>query len=205
MPACKLHEYQDFIRTSKTETWVEINRSKKNIQAKLRFIRYRINDNDYVLLTSLLDAEKFPRHAIRDLYHARWGIEEFFKTMKSEGKIEQFHAKTLKGIRQEIFAFLLLQSISRILTLKLRRKKSALRASSPSSSRSCRVQLNQKHTITLFVWLSPRLLAKNVHDEDIENFLLLVTSGLYTSYGGRTFERVSYKPSPKWRKSRKKG
>ena len=82
---------------------------------KLRLVRYLINDKEYFLGTTLLD-QKYPRAELQDLYHSRWGIEELYKTTKYTMATEEFHSKSLRGVRQEIYAQLALITLNRIFT-----------------------------------------------------------------------------------------
>jgi IS4 transposase len=50
---------------------------------KVRLIRYYINNKPYCLLTTLLNQKHYTIRQIQDLYHARWGVEEFFKLSKT--------------------------------------------------------------------------------------------------------------------------
>ena len=50
-----------------------------------------------------------------DLYHERWAIEELYKISKRIAQIEEFRAKTERGVKQEIYAHLLLINLSRFL------------------------------------------------------------------------------------------
>ena len=52
-----------------------------------------------------------PAAALADLYHARWGIEELYKTSKSV--IERFHARSERGVKQEPCAAFALVAIAR--------------------------------------------------------------------------------------------
>ena len=49
-----------------------------------------------------------------DLYHGRWSIEELHKTSKA--LITEFHAKSVQGIRQELYAMFTLVALTRIFT-----------------------------------------------------------------------------------------
>jgi hypothetical protein len=82
---------------------------------ELRLVRYLINDKEYFLGTTLLD-QKYPRAELQDLYHSRWGIEELYKTTKYTMSTEEFHSKSLRGVRQEIYAQLALITLNRIFT-----------------------------------------------------------------------------------------
>ena len=54
------------------------------------------------LVTSLLDAEAFPRADLLDLYHRRWHIETFFRQLSSDVQFEHWHTRTLKGLYVEL-------------------------------------------------------------------------------------------------------
>ena len=69
---------------------------------RIRLAKYAIGDTEYCLATSLLDRGRYPIPALSDLYHGRWGIEELYKTSKAV--IEHFHAKSDRGVRQELYA-----------------------------------------------------------------------------------------------------
>jgi hypothetical protein len=79
----------------------------------LRLIKYTINDEIYVCATTLV-GENYPTEEFSKLYHGRWGIEELYKISKHFLDIEGFHSKTERGVKQEIYAHLLLINIARI-------------------------------------------------------------------------------------------
>jgi hypothetical protein len=145
----------------------------------------------------LLDSKAFPRHALQKLYHARWGIEEFFKTMKSVSQIEEFHSHSLDGIRQEIFTFLFMQVVTRLLDKPRRQKIGSTQKK--RSGRPQRQQISTKHAFYTLVALAPRLFHKNVSCQDLLQLQRLLQLGAYTAYGGRAFPRISHKPPTKWR------
>jgi len=81
---------------------------------KLRLIKYTVKDQLYVCATTLLDQIKYPTECFCDLYHSRWGIEELYKVSKVDINIEEFHSKTERGVKQEIFGHALLINLARI-------------------------------------------------------------------------------------------
>ncbi|WP_410520770.1 transposase [Candidatus Tisiphia endosymbiont of Dioctria rufipes] len=54
-----------------------------------------------------------PKTCFADLYHGRWGIEELYKISKLFVNIEEFHGKTARGVKQELYAHLLLINLAR--------------------------------------------------------------------------------------------
>ena len=57
-----------------------------------------------VLMTSLLDSERFPAAAFGDLYHRRWRIEEGFKRLKHRLNIEHCSGLTWLAAYQDVGA-----------------------------------------------------------------------------------------------------
>lgn len=78
---------------------------------RIRLVGYTAGDTEYCLATSLLDSGRYGIRALSDLYHGRWGIEEMDKTGKAV--IEHFHAKSERGVRQELYAAFVLITLAR--------------------------------------------------------------------------------------------
>ena len=82
----------------------------------VRAIRLQSPDGTLsVLLTNLLNAQRFPAAAIIALYFRRWAVETQYRDEKTSLDIETFHSQTENGIRQELFAILLVAVIARVL------------------------------------------------------------------------------------------
>ena len=78
---------------------------------RIRLVKYSVGDTEYYLANSLLDSRRYPVPALSDLYHGRWGIEQLYKTSKNV--IEHFHAKSERGVRQELYAAFTLITLAR--------------------------------------------------------------------------------------------
>ena len=90
---------------------------RKNLQPiKLRAIRLVSPEGIVsVLLTNLFDMKKFTCDEIISLYFRRWEIENYYRDEKIYLEIEKFHSKSPDGIRQELFAVLVMSVITRVL------------------------------------------------------------------------------------------
>jgi len=77
---------------------------------------------DAVFITTLLDSKKYPRRALRNLYHYRWSEEEFFKTIKEHLRAEEFRGKSVQFIDQELLSTYLYYILTRILMLEAARQ-----------------------------------------------------------------------------------
>ena len=82
----------------------------------LRAIRLESPDGTVsVLLTNLYEPVAFPAEKIIRLYFRRWAIESHYRDEKVFLDIETFHSRTVNGIRQELFAVLIMSVIARLL------------------------------------------------------------------------------------------
>jgi len=70
------------------------------------------------LVTSLLDAEKYPAAEIAAVYGRRWRIETLFKAVKIEMSADVLKSKRPDGIRKEVCARLMALNIVRMIMLE---------------------------------------------------------------------------------------
>ena len=76
-----------------------------------------------VFITTLLDRQKYPLSALRNLYHYRWNEEEFFKTIKEHLRAEEFRGKSVQFIDQELLSIYLYYILTRIMMLEAARQQ----------------------------------------------------------------------------------
>lgn len=72
-----------------------------------------------IFITTLLDRQKYPPRALRNLYHLRWQEEEFFKTIKEHLRAEEFRGKSVQFIDQELLSTYLYYILTRIMMLEV--------------------------------------------------------------------------------------
>ena len=83
----------------------------------VRAVRLESPDGEgSVLLTNLFDTDYFPAADIVALYFRRWAVETHYRDEKTSLDIETFHSETENGIRQELFAVLIVAVIARLLS-----------------------------------------------------------------------------------------
>lgn len=93
----------------------ERNRDRQGLE--VRVIRYTLNDpqrvghqQEHVLLTTLLDAERYPAKELVLLYHERWEIELVYDEQKTHQnpwrvtKSADLRSQTPTGVLQELYA-----------------------------------------------------------------------------------------------------
>jgi len=85
----------------------------------LRLIKYQIKGfRPMYLITSLVDAEKYPGKEIISLYPQRWQIETRNNELKNMIKIENLCSKTSEGIVKEIWTHLTVANLVRLMMLE---------------------------------------------------------------------------------------
>jgi len=81
-----------------------------------RRIEYQVNGKSFVLLTSLLDAAKYPSAEVAALYHSRWEAELVLDDVKTElrGAALALRSKTPEGVYQELYGVLIAHNVVRV-------------------------------------------------------------------------------------------
>ncbi|MFD5514323.1 transposase [Streptomyces sp. NPDC127051] len=90
----------------------------------VRVVEYRIDGQAEVirLITSLMDQEKYPAAELAELYARRWEIELVFDETKTHQRDRPvLSSQTPDGIRQEIFAHLIVHHATRDLLVEAAR------------------------------------------------------------------------------------
>jgi len=86
------------------------------LELTVRFISLRLPTGELeVLVTSLLDEEKYPTQDFLLVYGSRWHQETFYFLMKSRLDLENFSGQTAEAIRQDFHSTLLLCNLETIL------------------------------------------------------------------------------------------
>ena len=77
----------------------------------VRIINYKINDNDYYIATNV---PKFMYNIndILNIYHKRWIVEEYFKYIKNNMKMDNFSEKDWMKIKASIYCNLIISKLT---------------------------------------------------------------------------------------------
>ncbi len=69
---------------------------------QVRLLRIQLDSGETeILMTSLLDKQKFPHKEFKDLYFKRWKVETFYDRFKNIIGVEQFSGTSHQFIQQE--------------------------------------------------------------------------------------------------------
>jgi len=181
----------------------------------LRLIKYQIGGETTCLATTLLDRNRYTIQDFIEIYHSRWGVEELYKTSKRTFIIEDFHSRTERGVKQEIFAHFALITMNRIfanqadIDLNLSGSSTNQGGSdgpsiaSPSNQPLRRLKTNFKNCIHVFTRSIEELLLLHTQMKAvIERAFLFVRGRHQTERPGRSYQRKSMRPETKWRAPR---
>ena len=165
----------------------------------LRMVRYDIADERYVLATTLSDPDRYTTADLCDLYHGRWSIEELYKVSKKVIAVDEFHGKTERGVRQELYAHFNLIAMTRLFS---NQGDSILDDMGESDRPGMRTNFSNALAM-LAINLEEMILAQTAALADtvgrMAESILAVRARLRP---GRSFPRRSRKPVGKWSRKR---
>lgn len=87
---------------------------------KLRLIRIQNDDKVQVLITSLIDTERYPVEIFHDLYHSRWPVEEDYKVIKCRMELENFSGKSALSVYQDFHAKVFVKNLVSVMAFPLK-------------------------------------------------------------------------------------
>jgi len=221
---------QAFLASAETDTTVTIlpsPRRRAHIKAiwpdleiiplTLRLIKYEWAGTTFCLGTTLVDPmHRYPIEAFMEVYHARWGVEELYKVSKRLIEVEEFHAKTERGVKQELFAQFVLITMNRLFATQAETELNA-EAGSPSAPSPPgsvppargprllqRLKTNVKHGLHVLTRSLEGLLFLHAQlKTEVQRACASIVGQYQRVRPGRSYPRQSLKPESKWRARKK--
>jgi len=88
----------------------------KDAFKEVRLIRVELASGEIeILISSLLDSEKYPDSIFKDLYFLRWGIETFYDELKNKIKAEHFSGYSPHSILQDFYTALFVSNVQSLI------------------------------------------------------------------------------------------
>lgn len=88
----------------------------RDIELKVRIVFFTLASGALeILVTSLLDDQKYTRELLFELYNLRWGTEENNKYLKSIAELENFSGKSKLSVEQDFYATVFTCNIANML------------------------------------------------------------------------------------------
>ena len=75
---------------------------ESKLSTKLRYVKYTIDDNNYILCTNLFD---FNVEVLKMIYNKRWSIEEYFKLIKKTTNINKNNEILIDNIKKSFIFY----------------------------------------------------------------------------------------------------
>lgn len=163
--------------------WIRLVRGPKDSEGK------RI-----VFATSLLDKDQYPSSSIRELYRQRWAIETMYGRIKNVLHIGKFHARTVNGILQEIYAHLLVISLTALIEVQASRARGLDRTKAVPSFKAA-TQVIRRY---MAIIVGCRKLTPNEANHLAAKMIEEAGRILWRKQPGRSFPRVSKQPISSW-------
>ncbi len=117
-----------FIKSNKKDAVVTVKPNRKSMQTCkekglpitpiiLRLVRIDLPNEVEVLITNLVDSEKYNVNVFKSLYHLRWGIEENYKRLKQWVEIENFSGKSALSVQQDFHAKIVATNLTALMAM----------------------------------------------------------------------------------------
>lgn len=116
--------YREISRLGDGDTLVELQFSPKARAAdptlpptcEVRRIEYSVKGKQFVVITSMVDAERFPAAEVAALYASRWELEMVFDDVKTEQRdaAPTLRSKLPDGVYQELYGLFIAHNLVRV-------------------------------------------------------------------------------------------
>jgi hypothetical protein len=183
----------DFLRSGATSQVVELV-TKKHPTVKLRIVRgpQSRGDKPLLIVTNLIEPDITAKELIK-LYRERWEVETLFSSMKTQLKVEEFHARSPHGIRQELWANLVVLAMASILLRSITRPHLLKRINGKSLLEALRREV--------WLWIrSPH--SKAFTERRLRALLLEITKLTCHHQPGRRNPRINKRSGSPWIRER---
>lgn len=162
----------------------------------VRLVKYSINDNDYYLSTSIFD-----KHIdyFKEMYHKRWHVEEYFKTIKHTLNSNNYNSQDINKIRQELYAQIILTTLARYLEiLSLHYFKDKQIKKRKTNKNNGIYLINHKNTLNILGNKIIYLILFKKTNKKIVNCLIIIKDEKVYIQLNRICKKQRIKPASKW-------
>ena len=190
---------QDFLKSRKASQIVAVpvcDDDGEDIFLMVRLVRGPKDSEGkrIVFATSLIDQDQYPTLSIRELYRRRWNIETMYGRVKHVLEIGKFHSRSLNGILQEIYAHLLVISLTALIEFQASRKIGLDREKAIPNFKAA-IHVVRRH---LAMIVGHRKLKRREAVLLAEQMVEEASRVLWRKQPGRSHPRVSMQPIKSW-------
>jgi hypothetical protein len=105
------------------EAWATLPSSLRVRELRYTIARPGFRVRTVTLVTTLLDAERYPKSKLAEAYGLRWTIETAFGHLKTTMKMDVLRCQTVRGIQKELTMFLLVYNLVRMTVLEAAKRQ----------------------------------------------------------------------------------
>jgi hypothetical protein len=89
----------------------------------VRELRYRVKRHGFrtrqvTLVTTLIDAERYPKADLAELYYARWQVEVNFRYLNTTLRMKSLKCRSVDGVMKEVLAIAIIYNLVRLLMMQ---------------------------------------------------------------------------------------
>lgn len=186
---------QEFLRSGKLEAVVDFT-NEKRMSMRLRLLRYGTDSEGLpiVLATNFFDRDEYSRSELFKIYKRRWKIETFYLRIKRLVAIENFHSKSVNGIKQEIWATLFILGMTAWLALRaIRLRRMNIECMEPNFKNALLLLAERLHLIVESSRRKRRL-------TDLEKICDEIARSICIKQPDRKNPRLARRPQTSWRR-----
>jgi DDE family transposase len=100
------------------EAWAALPATLRVRELRYTIARPGFRVHTVTLVTTLLDAQRYPKEKLAEAYGLRWTIETAFGHLKTTMKMDTLRCQTVRGIQKELTMFLLVYNLVRMTILE---------------------------------------------------------------------------------------
>jgi hypothetical protein len=162
----------------------------------LRLVKYDAGGTTYILGTTLWNQEKYSIEQLSAVYHSRWGIEELYKISKQLMNVEDFHAQSERGVKQELFAHFNIITLTRLFA-----NHSENNFHTQNESEAHAIKANFKNCLMTVARNIEALLLQQTHllNKTVNTIIASISACRQKLRPNRSYPRCSRKPIGKWK------
>lgn len=143
-----------------------VDKENLKLELRLRLVRVKLEDGETeVLVTTLLDKQKYRAEEFKEVYFWRWREEVFFDRIKNIFEVERFSGTSVEAIRQDVYGVIFLASLESVLS-----KPEAKRLKQESAERGNRSEAQVNRAMS-YVGMVDRVVELLMGERDIEEVL----------------------------------
>ena len=171
----------------------------KSTTVTVRLVKVILDDGSIeVLITNLLDDNKYSTDCFKELYFKRWGVEVFFDEFKNQLQVEIFSGRKAEAVKQEFYASVFVYNLQSLLLADCRpemEKKNQGKATPRQINRNISFGLLKIKIIQIFLLSDPSQILENLKIKFLRNTVAVKPNRSNPRNKNRKRQRNNFRPN----------